>query len=38
MNWADQIGFCPECKAQISMNDFISGGHNVVCKKSQGAK
>ena len=35
MTWIDQMGFCPKCKMQISANDFIDGGHDVVCQKSQ---
>ena len=38
MDWNEQIGFCPSCKMQISANDFISGGHDVVCEKQESAK
>jgi hypothetical protein len=32
------MGFCPQCKMQISIDDFISGGHDVVCEKQKSAK
>jgi len=38
MTWSEQMGFCPDCKMLISANDFINGGHDVVCQKSQSAK
>jgi hypothetical protein len=38
MSWGNQMGFCPNCKMQISIDDFISGGHDVVCEKSPSAK
>jgi len=38
MNWGNQMGFCPQCGKAISANDFISGGHDVVCKKQKSAE
>jgi len=38
MNWENQAGFCPICGMTISAKDFISGGHDVVCKKPESAK
>ena len=35
MSWGNQIGFCPNCKALISANDFITGDHDSFCEKSQ---
>ena len=37
MSWGNQIGFCPQCKKPITPKDFITGAHDVVCEKSQGA-
>ena len=32
------MGFCPKCKMLISADEFISGGHDVVCEKQKSAE
>jgi hypothetical protein len=37
MSWENQMGFCSQCGAAITANDFITGRHDVVCKKQKSA-